>query len=157
MSTEIPKFACDAMLGSLSRWLRAAGYDSFWQEGIDDGELVLLSQREDRILISCDTGIFKRGLVRDGVVSSLQLPNSLGTQEQLQRVMEHFQLFVREPRCMACSGEIREVPKELVQDKVPERTYERIDQFWQCTQCEQPFWQGTHWTAISEVLDSFTQ
>ncbi len=152
MSTEIPQFACDAMLGSLARWLRAAGYDAFWQEGIDDGELVLLCQREERVLISCDTGIFHRSLVRDGVVPSLQLPNNLQTQEQLRRVMEHFELPVREGRCMACSGELREVPKEQLQDKIPEKTYGWIDQFWQCTQCEQPFWRGTHWKAISEVL-----
>ena len=31
-----PWFACDAMLGGLARWLRAAGYDASWEHGIDD-------------------------------------------------------------------------------------------------------------------------
>lgn len=35
-----PRFACDAMLGGLARWLRAAGYDASWQEGITDQELI---------------------------------------------------------------------------------------------------------------------
>ena len=42
--TTAPRFACDAMLGSLARWLRAAGYDAFWQEGIDDWDLIRLAQ-----------------------------------------------------------------------------------------------------------------
>ena len=49
-----PLFACDAMLGYLARWLRAAGYDTFWREGIDDSELVRLAQQEDRFLLSSD-------------------------------------------------------------------------------------------------------
>ena len=43
-SISIPRFACDAMLGGLARWLRAAGYDACWQEGIDDGELIRLAR-----------------------------------------------------------------------------------------------------------------
>src|SRR5205085_4482474 len=64
MTATPPRFACDAMLGYLARWLRAAGYDAFWQEGIDDAELVRLARREGRYLLSCDTGIFQYRLVR---------------------------------------------------------------------------------------------
>lgn len=35
-STDPPRFACDAMLGGLARWLRAAGYDATWTYGIED-------------------------------------------------------------------------------------------------------------------------
>jgi uncharacterized protein with PIN domain len=34
------RFACDAMLGGLARWLRAAGYDATWRVDIDDGDLI---------------------------------------------------------------------------------------------------------------------
>jgi hypothetical protein len=34
------------MLGGLARWLRAAGYDASWHDGIDDGELVRLCHAE---------------------------------------------------------------------------------------------------------------
>ena len=39
------RFACDAMLGGLARWLRAAGYDATWQEGIDAG----LGRKDDAL------------------------------------------------------------------------------------------------------------
>src|SRR5687768_2358601 len=29
-------FWCDAGLGGVARWLRAAGYEAFWEYGIDD-------------------------------------------------------------------------------------------------------------------------
>src|SRR5258708_452047 len=77
------QFACDAMLGGLARWLRAAGYDSSWKADVGDWELVRLSLREGRILLSSDTGIFRIGIVRDAEVPALFVPHGLSKQEQL--------------------------------------------------------------------------
>ena len=35
-----PEILCDAMLGGLARWLRAAGYDAGFAYGIEDRALV---------------------------------------------------------------------------------------------------------------------
>ena len=35
-----PIFLCDAMLGGLARWLRAAGFDPLFEYGIDDREII---------------------------------------------------------------------------------------------------------------------
>jgi uncharacterized protein with PIN domain len=49
------RFLCDAMLGALARWLRAAGYDTLLAEGgSPDCELVDLCARSDRILLTKD-------------------------------------------------------------------------------------------------------
>ena len=49
------RFLCDAMLGGLARWLRAAGYDSLLAEGgWHDRELVERCLGEDRILLTKD-------------------------------------------------------------------------------------------------------
>src|SRR5919204_2163316 len=95
-------FACDAMLGGLARWLRAAGYDASWHPGIDDWDLIRLARREGRVLLTADTGIFRIGIVRDGDVPALAIPHGLGKHEQLALVLRRFGLAVREPRCMAC-------------------------------------------------------
>jgi uncharacterized protein with PIN domain len=152
-SASEPRFTCDAMLGRLARWLRAAGYDASWQEGIDDWELIRLALREGRVLLSCDTGIFRVGIVRDGEVPALQVPNGLATGEQLGFVMEKLTLSPRPSRCMACGGELIEVRKEAMAGKVPPRSYASCDRFWQCKRCDQPFWRGTHWQAIARVLE----
>jgi uncharacterized protein with PIN domain len=146
------RFACDAMLGGLARWLRAAGYDASWHEGIDDRDLVRLAREEGRTLLTSDNGIFLYSVVRDGILPALFVPLRLTPQGQLAHVLEQLDLPIREPRCMSCGGRLIEVPKSDVQDRVPPRTYAWLDQFWECERCRRVFWHGSHWQRIEEEL-----
>lgn len=150
------RFACDAMLGGLARWLRAAGYDASWQEGIDDHDLIRKSRDERRTLLSCDTRIFHFSMIRDGVQPSLFVPLCLRPRDQLAFVLEKLRLGLKEPRCMACGGELVEVPKGDLRDRVPPRTFAWLDRYWVCSRCRQVFWRGTHWQQITEVLQQAT-
>ena len=78
---------CDAMLGGLARWLRAAGYDAEYEYGIDDAKLVRRAEAEGRILLSSDGGVFERNPVKSGRVRSLFVPRQLGKMEQLAFVL----------------------------------------------------------------------
>jgi len=147
-----PQFACDAMLGGLARWLRAAGYDASWHEGIADPELVRLAHAEGRTVLSSDGDVFKFALVRDGVVPSLFVPRGLTVQAQLAHVLRDLGLPLREPRCMACGGELAELTKEEAASRVPPRSLARHYRFWECVRCQQVFWHGTHWERIVERL-----
>ncbi len=149
-----PRFACDAMLGGLARWLRAAGYEASWQAGIEDWDLVRLALRDGSVLLTSDTGILRIGIVRDGDVASLFLPNGLKKRDQLALVLRGLNLPLREPRCMACGGELARATREQVGDRVPPRTLEWADCYWQCHRCGQVFWQGTHWHAIARELEA---
>jgi hypothetical protein len=140
------------MLGGLARWLRAAGYDAWWRADIDDWDLVRLAVREGRVLLSCDTGIFRIGIVRDRELPALWVPHGLSKEKQLAFVLRELKLTPREPRCMACGGELAAVPREQVRDRVPARSFEWQEQFFQCLRCGQFFWQGTHWQRIAETL-----
>ena len=147
-----PRFACDAMLGGLARWLRAAGYDACWQEGIDDWDLVRLARREGLFLLTSDTGILRIGIVRDGEVPALFIPHGQSKREQLAFVLKQLNLPLREPRCMACGGRLVEVAKETCRDRLPERSFAWLDRFYECERCQRLFWQGTHWQRIAEQL-----
>jgi len=76
-------FECDAMLGGLARWLRAAGYDASWKYGIHDHDLIRLSQDEGRTLLSSDSKIFLFRVIRDGNQPALFVPLHLTPLEQL--------------------------------------------------------------------------
>lgn len=141
------------MLGGLSRWLRAAGYDAAYEYGIDDGVLVRRAHEDGRILLSSDAGIFERVLVRDGAVPALFVPRAMGTAAELGFVMDAFSLSLREPRCMTCGGELARVLKESVRDEAPPRTFERVEEFYRCGRCGKLLWYGTHWQRIASVLD----
>jgi uncharacterized protein with PIN domain len=140
------------MLGGLARWLRAAGYDARWEEGIDDWELVRLAQRGGRVLLTSDTGIGRIGIVRDGEVPSLFIPHGLSKTEQLAYVRGRLDLPLREPRCMACGGELRGVTRESVRERVPPGTIAEQQEFLECGSCGRLFWQGSHWRRIAAGL-----
>jgi uncharacterized protein with PIN domain len=148
----VPHFACDAMLGRLARWLRAAGYDAWWRADVTDQELVRLGQSEGRFLLSCDTDIFQYAVVRDGAVAALRIPNELRRDEQLAFVMGELRLEARTPRCMACGGELAEVPRDQARERVPPRSFAWVEQFFACRECGQMFWHGSHWQRIASAL-----
>lgn len=147
-----PRFACDAMLGGLARWLRAAGYDASWHDGITDPELVRLGRDEGRTVLSSDGDIFAFTLVRDGVVPALFVPRGLTVQAQLAHVLRGLGLPLREPRCMVCGGELLELTREEAAGRVPPRSLAFHDRFWECVRCKQTFWHGTHWERIIQRL-----
>jgi len=154
---EPPHFVCDAMLGGLARWLRAAGYDAAWRSDIKDWDLVRQAIREKSVLLTSDTGIFRIGIVRDGEAPAVLIPISLKIPEQLRFVLDKLKLEILEPRCMACGGMLTHVAKEQVRGKVPSRTFDWLDHFYQCQRCQRIFWQGMHWQRIREQLEQVRQ
>ncbi len=142
------------MLGGLARWLRAAGYDAAWEEGIDDTDLVRRCLAEGRVLLTADTGIMEHGAVRSGRVRALLVPHGAGKLDQLRFVLETLDLARREPRCMACGGRLVEVPKESARPEAPPRTFAWCDRFFRCERCAKLFWRGTHWRRIEDRLAS---
>ena len=145
-------FFCDAGLGGLARWLRAAGHDALWRSGIDDDELLREARQKSATILTTDSMLMERRLLRDGVVAALWLPPTLKIREQLNLVFREFGLKVSEPRCMACGGELVSQDKEAIRERIPPKTYRWLDEYFQCHRCGKLFWRGTHWERISQQL-----
>jgi hypothetical protein len=150
--TEPPRFACDAMMRGLARWLRSCGYDATWTYGIDDDELLRQAVEQDRVVLTADGGIVRRPEVARGEPAVHYVPNELPPRAQAVAVLRHFALPLRTPRCMACGGERRQVPKESVADEAPPRSYLAFDRFFRCQRCGRLLWAGTHWERIDAQL-----
>jgi uncharacterized protein with PIN domain len=146
------RFLCDAGLGGLARWLRAAGYEAFWQPDIGDDQLLLEAQSLPATLLTTDAMLMERRLLRDRIIPAFWLPPTLSIQEQLALVFREFGLVIRGPRCMSCGGELRRVPKEALRDRIPPKTYRWLDEFFVCRRCDKLFWHGTHWHRIRARL-----
>jgi uncharacterized protein with PIN domain len=147
-----PRFLCDASLGGLARWLRAAGYEAAWRAEVPVGDLVAEAGRLGLTLVTTDTAALRLRSVREGSVDVLWLPSSAGRVEQLGMVLRDLALDRREPRCMTCGGALRAVPKEQVLDRIPPRTRRWKDEYFLCDGCGALFWQGTHWERIAVRL-----
>jgi uncharacterized protein len=147
-------FLCDAGLGGLARWLRAAGYEAAWQPDIHDDALLRQARSIPATLLTTDAMLMERRLLRDRIIPAFWLPPTLSIAEQLALVFREFGLAVRGPRCMSCGGELRPVPKEALRDRIPPKTYRWLDDFFVCRRCDKLFWHGTHW---QRILGQLTQ
>jgi uncharacterized protein len=145
-------FLCDAGLGGLARWLRAAGYAAVWEPDIDDGKLLQEARRLGATILTTDAMLMERRLLRDRIVPAFWLPPTLSIAEQLALVFREFGLVARAPRCMSCGGELRRVEKEALRERIPPRTYRWLDDYFVCRRCDKLFWHGTHWQKIAVTL-----
>ena len=143
------------MLGGLAKWLRAAGYDTYYaREGTDisDRSLTRKALEEGRVLLTSDGDFLERKPVRDGSVGFLEVPH-LPLEEQLQLVVDRFELTRRQSRCMECNGELGVVPPGAVAERVPPGVIEDHQEFFLCKGCGRVFWHGSHWDRIVGRLE----
>lgn len=145
------RFIADMMLGRLARWLRLYGYDTLY--GIeDDDEIVKITLREGRILLTRDSGLAGRA-EKFGARVFLLSSNSL--EEQVRELkslgIEFKELFPPNARCPKCNGPIRRASREEVLEKVPPTVYERYDEFYICEDCGQIYWPGRQWEEMLKM------
>ncbi|NMO20049.1 Mut7-C ubiquitin/RNAse domain-containing protein [Pyxidicoccus fallax] len=148
---DAPRFVLDVGLGRLVGFLRMLGFDSLWRNDYADDELARVSHDEDRILLTRDLGVLKRGEVLRGY-----FPRSTDPAHQLVEVVRRFGLTARMhpfTRCLACNGPLSSAEPHEVQDRVPERVTERHSRFQQCADCRRVFWAGTHQQRMQALID----
>lgn len=147
------RIICDAGLGGLARWLRASGDETHWTQDITDQDLVDEARRLEALIITTDSPLLDRRVITHGEVHALWVPPSLTKFEQLELLRAELNLTSAESRCMRCGGELIEVDKEAVKERIPPKTYLWVNEYFECTRCRQLFWHGTHWQKISRRLN----
>lgn len=153
MSSCTVKFIVDAMLGKLAKWLRLLGCDTEYIRDSADDDLVRITLREDRILLTRDGILANRRMVRG---RSLFI-ESEKTSKQLRQVMSAFDIKV-EPkslftRCIVCNAEIQEMSREQAEERVPPYVFATQKEFGYCPRCDKVYWRGTHTDHVMEALE----
>jgi len=151
------RFFCDGGLGGLARWLRAAGYEAFWENGLEDSLLLSKTREAGAVLLTTDSMLIERRILRDGTIKALWLPPTLSIAAQLKIVWQEFGLELRESRCMRCGGNLERINKQEFKDQIPPRTFLWLDEFFKCQRCGQLFWHGTHWNHIRKSLERIAE
>jgi uncharacterized protein with PIN domain len=138
------KFLCDHMLGTLAKWLRFLGNDVAYPGPLEDAGLKAAVEREGLILLTRDRELSAR------VAGSLYVTSDV-LDEQLVQVLRAFDLRadLALTRCSVCNTPLEAVPKSLVRGKVPDKVFERQEEFWRCPTCGRFYWQGSHWSNIA--------
>ena len=145
-----PRFAADVHLGTLARYLRLLGFDTRYENDLDDAELAELTSRQRRILLTRDVGLLKRKVVVRGHWLRSPDPDA-----QVREVVEALQLrraFQPFTRCMHCNGPLAAVSRKEVADVVPPRAFRRFRAFTRCRDCGRVYWRGTHYQRLRELV-----
>ena len=147
------KFACDDNLGMLAKSLRILGFDTFFQENIEDNELLRLADSDQRFLLTRDHNLLLMSLPYGILLLEDDDPMS-----QLRNVVENLslkidleQLFIR---CSRCNALCHAIDKSQIGNEVFPyilRTQEIISQ---CPSCKRFYWKGTHYQRMLKRLKS---
>ena len=154
-----PKFVNDTHLGKLADYLRLLGFDTLYWNDIEDDELAAISAAEERTILTRDRGVLKRKVVTHGYLVRADLPR-----DQIIEVLRRFDLAAQAKpysRCSLCNGELEEVKKEEILNKLEPLTKRYFHHFKICPECEQVYWKGSHFERmddfIKDVLDLSTR
>jgi uncharacterized protein with PIN domain len=142
-----PRFLCDAMLGSLARWLRLFGFDCTFSAELDDSQLARLAEVEQRWLLTRDRELATKG-PRTLLVRSTKLDEQL--LEVLSRRRLHLEVSLEQARCSVCNGELRAIDSIEAIESVPPHVAQTVETYRQCQDCRRVYWNGSH---TSRILD----
>lgn len=138
-----PKFVADVHLGRLTKYLRMMGLDVLYKNNFSDNEIVQLSLKERRAILTRDRGILKRNDVTHGY-----FVRSSKVEEQVKEILNrfHLQKEIKEfSRCIECNELLAPIKKELIINQLPRKVAQSQNEFYQCPSCKKNFWKGTHY------------
>jgi len=143
-------FIADAHLGGLARFLRMLGYDTRYDNGMDDAEIRRLAREEQRVVLSRDRELLKcRDILRGGYVYALR------PEDQLAEVAARFDLAAHArpfTLCLYCNVLLAPVAKAAVLDRLPPQVAEIQNEFTRCGACDRVYWPGSHYERMQGVL-----
>lgn len=149
-----PKFILDVHLGTLAKYMRMLGLDTLYQNNYNDEEIVNISLRDRRTIITHDRGILKRSAVTHGYWIRANK-----TENQLIEVINRFDLkkHIRElSRCLLCNSKLIKISKEKVLERLPKKVKEHQNEFYHCKYCNKIYWKGSHYNKMRGIIDKLT-
>lgn len=146
------RFVLDVHLGKLASYLRLFGFDTLYQNDYPDPELARISVEEHRILLTCDRKLLMRKIITHGYFVRSRQPR-----KQILEIINRFDLFNNlKPftRCMRCNGKLHAVNKQEIEAQLLAETKKHYDVFYQCEQCKNIYWKGSHYRKMKELINS---
>ena len=145
------RFICDDNLGRLARYLRILGFDTHFDESIDDIALLRIAASEERYLLTRDHKLLSKS-VPHGILI-LENDNPLN---QLSIVIQKLNLKIDTDlmfnRCSRCNGFCHIVDKRTISEEVFPFILKTQEIIKQCPTCRRFYWKGSHYKALLTKL-----
>jgi uncharacterized protein len=149
------RFVLDNHLGKLATYLRLLGFDTLYRNDYNDEALAQISVEEERILLTRDRGLLKRGDITHGYCVRATDP-----ERQLFEVIRRFDLGrATTPfnRCLVCNSFLESVSKEAISERLLPKVREYYDEFYICRACDHIYWKGSHYERMAQFLNRILQ
>ncbi|MGX4640275.1 Mut7-C RNAse domain-containing protein [Massilia sp. SYSU DXS3249] len=146
------RFVADAHLGGLARLLRMAGFDTLYDNGFQDEEIVAISLEQERVALTRDRELLKRRSLTHGCYLHALKPAA-----QFRELFERLDLAASArpfTLCLHCNLPLRPVPKAEVVDQLPESVRLQHEEFTTCDACRRVFWKGSHHKRMVAMLEA---
>ncbi len=140
-------FFLEGNLEKLARWLRFLGYPAYTIKG----KITPKKIPPNSVFVTTSKEWFER-LKKIGYEVFLVPRHDF--EYQLCSIVKHYNLKpeLSLSLCAYCSSPLREVSKEEIKKKVPQRVYEEAYDFTLCPNCGAIFWKGSHYDRIKKKL-----
>ena len=149
-NNTIPSFIADCHLGKLAKYLRFIGLDTLYFPQIDDNDLIDLSNKEERVVLTRDRVLYERKK------ADCFLLKAVGMEEQLQEIIRAFHLqnsHAHASRCIVCNEPLQVVQKEDVMGKIPLKVSKYFSHFEICKKCDRIYWHGDHYKRMKASVE----
>jgi uncharacterized protein with PIN domain len=145
------KFIADIHLGDIVKYMRALGFDVFFNPSFSSRKIIDISKMENRIILTKSRRLLKFKEVTHAIYIR---PGT--TAEQIKRILDY--LDIKDSinpfsRCLRCNSVVKSVPKESIADRIPPKTKEFCDQYTYCKFCDKIYWNGTHYIKMNKAID----
>ena len=148
------KFLCDQMLGTLTKWLRFFGFDTFYVNSkIDDEKILSISDKEKRIIITRDKILINKARRKNLQIIAI---DAVDLDEQLIHVLKNLDIDENAilSRCSICNSALKAINKREFYDKIPEKIFDKNETFWLCKKCDKIYWKGSHYDKIIDKINN---
>jgi len=147
-------FVLDVHLAKLARKLRLLGFDVDYSSHRDDEELAVISQKENRILLTRDKQLLMRRIIERGLYVRNQDP-----EEQVVEIIKRLDLKNEcKPftRCMKCNGIIKffdyKKHENIIKETIPSGVKSWCNEYYQCETCNHIYWKGSHYDKLMKKI-----
>ena len=148
------KFAIDAMLGTIAKKMRILGFDCRYSSTIDDDALILVAKKENRVIITKDLKLANNAKKHDVAAIEVTTHTEKDQIVEIAKKMgwKRYEFYATNARCPICNGNLQNIEKSQVVDKMPPKIAQNIEEFWICQDCEHIYWEGTHIRNLQKLI-----
>jgi uncharacterized protein with PIN domain len=144
------KFIADINLGDIVKYMRVLGLDLYYDPLLSTREIIEISKREKRVILTKSKKLLKSKDVTHGIFIR---PGT--TTEQTRQIIDSLDIKdIIKPfsRCLCCNTLLKSVLKEKILDRIPPKKKEFCDEYVQCQSCDKIYWKGTHFINMKKVV-----